>query len=513
MPCICLYNSWSALKDGNNNTNSPQSRREKPKNLSIQLYSNVQLWPFYGEFLKFQYVFFQNGLTFPFCDPCFQAISSHLINIRKIFNDQIKLFNKYSLTSISTIRIEFQQEFERLNAEASLIKENINEQKLNRTPNKLNAPNKTNPSNVPLENKSKNNLSSEALYQSSPEPYNKNKREIIPHPKRVESASALKPAQLLKSYSPRSSSLMNQSILNSNTSNTSNNYNNSNESSNDSGSQPTSPNFPSPLSSRKGSSASSNSSNLDDSISLASAPHSILFSSASNLSKIRQSSLVPPNLKSTSYDSDDLNSGQMFQIPLSNALSLSNAIFELHDKFDNLSCFASLSVCFTFQISTFQHYGSINSCRIGDESPSSVPPQEIYSGLFFLCHLMSVLSKYINIKMNEIQLVPIFLIQSAKNKQIVVKTELKNAKDESNFQEVIFSIFQQSNAIFESPALSKISFPYKIDVKNKTISSISYNYSKKTKAVWTLAMKYLLCNFKIIQTYAFHKFISGFQSN
>ena len=83
------------------------------------------------------------------------------------------------------------------------------------------------------------------------------------------------------------------------------------------------------------------------------------------------------------------------------------------------------------------------------------------------------------------------------------KLVIPEKKKHTNYDEINFamqSLFLAFNIINESSfPHRKIATPYEVDTELRTIGSVNYDFNWKTVEDWSLAMRFLLHNLKMIQ--------------
>ncbi|EAY03201.1 hypothetical protein TVAG_049850 [Trichomonas vaginalis G3] len=155
--------------------------------------------------------------------------------------------------------------------------------------------------------------------------------------------------------------------------------------------------------------------------------------------------------------------------------------------------------CTTFVISSNGHYGTINELRLGTQTPTPVPLEEINSGLMLLCQILNYYLSITKAYIFEIHLGPEMTFKIHDHEYTLTAFDLKHKKSVKRFNEamdIIMSVFSHVFVFFDSGQPRP---PFLIKPKDKTIGGESYEYELKHPEKWTLAMKYLLANLKSAQ--------------
>ena len=179
------------------------------------------------------------------------------------------------------------------------------------------------------------------------------------------------------------------------------------------------------------------------------------------------------------------------------------------------TCFKSLTLHFTFQISFSGHYGTINDCRIGIRSPYDIDTFEFDSGIFFLVQLIMNIARLIDVEFIEIQAkMPILFLDKT---YIPLSLENINGKNYlkgiRSFRKGIETIFVVCEKLFSVIYEKTNNFmpPNTINLKEHKIFKASYVYDKDQPEVFTYAMKLLLFDLKCIQRYLFEEAIEAIE--
>lgn len=155
----------------------------------------------------------------------------------------------------------------------------------------------------------------------------------------------------------------------------------------------------------------------------------------------------------------------------------------------------------SFYITTDNLYIVLNKSRIGFYNYSKNTIVENNAGLGFLIHFIWAFMTKFNIKTEEFSIQPngnIFV----NNKILEFRIPSDKNPNFSVFNHSLICIFKASNLIFKSDMVKNygINVPFAIDIKNNKIAGIPFKLtSEKFDEKWSLAMKFLLMNFKIIQ--------------
>lgn len=163
--------------------------------------------------------------------------------------------------------------------------------------------------------------------------------------------------------------------------------------------------------------------------------------------------------------------------------------------------FCPIMSCYTFTISHSRHYATINNLRVGfyKYDPNSI--LETNLGLYFITHLLYILKTAFNANGIRILLSPnpAISINNAEFQRLVIPEKKKH----TNYDEInnaIHSLIIAFDIINEASfPQRKIATPYEVDAELRTIGSVSYDFNWKTVEDWTLAMRFLLHNLKMIQ--------------
>ncbi|OHT15272.1 hypothetical protein TRFO_42607 [Tritrichomonas foetus] len=167
------------------------------------------------------------------------------------------------------------------------------------------------------------------------------------------------------------------------------------------------------------------------------------------------------------------------------------------------SVFCPLLSCYAFKIGFDNHYGTINDVRIGffKYSPNSVI--ENNAAFFFICHLIYHFRNAFNIPQIRVKLYPRPAIAIGdQSKFLNVEFPEKKKKSAINeFNQALTMIFQAFSLINEiTSGFKQYSMPpFLVDNESKTIGDIPYLYRSRNVEEWSIAMRFLLVDLKMIQ--------------
>lgn len=163
--------------------------------------------------------------------------------------------------------------------------------------------------------------------------------------------------------------------------------------------------------------------------------------------------------------------------------------------------FCPLLSCFVFKIGYYGHYATINDLRVGFYKYDPNTITETNFGLYFITHLLYTLKTAFNANGIRILLSPFpsISINNEEFQKLVIPEKKKHANyDEINY--AMQSLFVAFNIINESSyPHRKIATPYEVDTELRTIGSVNYDFNWKTVEDWSLAMRFLLHNLKMVQ--------------
>ena len=164
---------------------------------------------------------------------------------------------------------------------------------------------------------------------------------------------------------------------------------------------------------------------------------------------------------------------------------------------------STMMLSYLFFISTDNLYIMINNSRIGFYKYSKNSVAENNIGLGFLIHLIWTFLIKFNIKTNGFIIQPNGNIIINNKKTIEFRIPTDRNPNFNVFNESLRYIFRASYLIFNSDIVLKhgITVPFIIEVENNQIDRIPFKLtSEEHDEKWSLAMKFLLMNFKIIET-------------
>lgn len=171
----------------------------------------------------------------------------------------------------------------------------------------------------------------------------------------------------------------------------------------------------------------------------------------------------------------------------------------------------SLSICAAFMISTNNHYGCINNCRIGNLSPNLVPCEEIERGFLLMGQLLNNIAAFLNIPIREMKIESSLLLTNEKG--VYTRLSIPDLKSKKSITQ--FNLFLQRFVLICSRVFSHSAFGrsntrivYDVDANGEQINGQSCLYSKKNPYLFTQTMKWLLYNFKTIQLYALQQSVA-----
>ena len=167
--------------------------------------------------------------------------------------------------------------------------------------------------------------------------------------------------------------------------------------------------------------------------------------------------------------------------------------------------FGSITTITAFTISTKRHYGTINDCRIGTGTPGQVPFFEIDLGFHFLGQLLYFFRKMLSLDNSMISIGSGFILYDKYRHEVPFSCgELKGRAFIESFNRNLHYIVQLCDEVFSKIAEISPQFttPMIVDLNQRTIGCSSYVYNKKFPQIWTNSMKYLLFNFKFLQSVA-----------
>lgn len=181
---------------------------------------------------------------------------------------------------------------------------------------------------------------------------------------------------------------------------------------------------------------------------------------------------------------------------------------------DHSTSHFSLTLVSSFWISTDKHYITINNVRIGFYGFRTNTIEENNIGLKFLSHLMWALSKTFGITFRNFEILPFGAIRTQKNTLIYLKIPEPNQTNEINsFNLALDVLFYSASALFTSQDVGEFcgTPPFEIDVENHLIASISYKYGESAKSIedWSIAMRLLLFNLKLLQIRSSSQFLTN----
>ena len=164
--------------------------------------------------------------------------------------------------------------------------------------------------------------------------------------------------------------------------------------------------------------------------------------------------------------------------------------------------FCPIMSCYAFKIAINRHYSTINDLRIGffKYYPNSL--FETNLALFFLLQLYNHMKRAFNIENIRIKLYPspsisvndsqFFKLKIPENKKHQRYDEINNA---IHLLFVAFNVIHESSSNFPNFSMP----PFEIDLENKTIGNIPYEFNWKRKEQWSNSMRLLLADLKMIQ--------------
>lgn len=174
----------------------------------------------------------------------------------------------------------------------------------------------------------------------------------------------------------------------------------------------------------------------------------------------------------------------------------------------------TLIIATTFVIGTDRHYITINNMRIGFYLYSRNTVEENNIGLSFVSHLLYYLLYAYHISFEHFVIYPSGMIRKTEdNSQYYLKIPTKrHLSDIKKFNVALNMLFTAAYHLFSSNSVQSNcgAPPFEININQRTIEHASYVFDDSVKSLekWSLAMKYLLFNLKLVQIRSSTEFLS-----
>jgi len=156
----------------------------------------------------------------------------------------------------------------------------------------------------------------------------------------------------------------------------------------------------------------------------------------------------------------------------------------------------------TFSIGFWRHYGTINGVRLGYQTPDPIPDDELDVALFFFAQLIQSLGSLARMDFTHVSIGSNVNICYLQSKTIRLNSALfKSRNTAKELNEVMHDFMCFLSAVFSAIVSDDLipPLPFKLNVNNRTIADISYDFDIKKPSKWTKAMRLLLFNIKSIQ--------------
>lgn len=181
---------------------------------------------------------------------------------------------------------------------------------------------------------------------------------------------------------------------------------------------------------------------------------------------------------------------------------------------ENNTSHLSLTLISSFWISTNRHYITINNSRIGFYGFQTNSIEENNVGLQFVSHLVWALSKTFCIRFRNFEIQPSGVFRTQRDNFFYLRIpDTNQKKDISNFNYALDMLFYIAAALFASPEISECCGipPFEIDVDNHMIATTPYRYGDSAQSIenWSIAMRLLLFNLKLLQVRSSSLFLSN----
>jgi hypothetical protein len=170
-----------------------------------------------------------------------------------------------------------------------------------------------------------------------------------------------------------------------------------------------------------------------------------------------------------------------------------------------------LSLVTTFQIIDNYHYITINGQRVGFFRYSPNTLEECNLGLQQTVHFLWCMLESFGIEVPQLSIRPNGLIEKAGGDGLILEVPASlDSKSVARFNAGLQGLFTACAFMFGSPPLTKFCSmpPFFIDVNKKIIENVPYTFAEKAKDRWSLAMKYLLFDLKVMQVRCLERYIS-----